>query len=365
MVRILRSLEFDVDEEKMEVKVPGFRQDVEREADLAEEIARIYGYNRIEATLLEGKAATQGKKTREQKIEDIIKNTMISCGLSETYTYSFASPKVFDRLRLPAGSPFRRAVAISNPLGEDYGIMRTTTIPDMLEVIARNYNRQVEEARLFELSCVYIPKTLPVTELPEEKKALTLGMYGSVDFYDLKGVVEELLDALGISGCEFAPLKDDPSFHPGRAARLVLKGDGIGIVGQIHPKVAEEFECPETTYAGIIYIAPLMENASLTVEYRPLPKYPAVLRDIAMLVEDGVPVKQIEDIIKRSVGEILESLKLFDVYKGRQVPDGMKSIAYSITFRAGDRTLTDEEANRAMERMLHELEEKLGAQLRA
>ena len=145
----------------------------------------------------------------------------------------------------------------------------------------------------------------------------------------------------------------------------MLKGDGIGIVGQIHPKVAEEFECPETTYAGIIYIAPLMENASLTVEYSPLPKYPAVLRDIAVLVEDGVPVKQIEDIIKRSAGEILESLKLFDVYKGRQVPDGMKSVAYSITFRAGDRTLTDEEANRAMERLLHELEEKLGAQLRA
>ena len=365
MIGILRSLEFEVDEESMEVKVPGFRQDVEREADLAEEIARIYGYNRIEATLLEGKAATQGKKSKEQKLEEIIKNTMLSCGLSETYTYSFTSPKAFDRLRLPADSPLRRAVAISNPLGEDYGIMRTTTIPDMLDVIARNFNRQVEEARLFELSHVYIPKSLPVTELPEEKKVLALGLYGSVDFYDLKGVVEELLDALGIRGCEFVPLKDDPSFHPGRAARIMLKGNGIGIIGQIHPKVAEEFECPETTYAGIIDVAPLMENASLTVEYRPLPKYPAVLRDIAVIVEDGVPVKQIEDIIKRSAGEILESLKLFDVYKGRQVTDGMKSVAYSIAFRAGDRTLTDEEVNKAMDRMLRELKDELGAQLRA
>jgi len=364
MIKIFKDLEFEVDEKNMLIKVPSFRPDVEREADLAEEVARFYGYNNIEATLLAGKASTLGRKTFKQKIEDEIKNTMIACGLSETYTYSFTSPKVFDMINLPADSELRRAVVITNPLGEDYSIMRTTTIPDMLEVLSRNYNRRIEEAKLFELSYVYLPKELPIAKLPEEKMVLTVGMYGNVDFYDLKGVVEELVKVLKIDNYDFEPEKDNPTFHPGRTARLLINGDKVGILGEIHPEVTEKFEGPERTYLAVIDVKPLVENARMNSEYKPLPKFPAVTRDIAMLVKDEIMVKQIEDIIKRQSGKILEDVRLFDVYKGKQVPEGMKSVAYSITFRAEDRTLKDEEVNKVMEKILEGLKNDVGAQLR-
>jgi len=364
MVEIFTRLELEVDEENMVVKVPSFRPDIEREADLAEEVARFYGYNNIKATLLEGKATTVGRKTYKQRIEDIVVNTMLSCGLYETYTYSFTSPKVFDMIRLPMDSKLRKAVVISNPLGEDYSIMRTTTIPDMLRCLSTNYNRRVEEARLFELSYVYLPVDDQVTQLPEEKQTLTIGMYGELDFFDLKGVIEELMAALGIDKCEFVPEKNNPSFHPGRTANLEIKGKVIGTIGQIHPEAAKKFECPEETYVGIVDFMSLVKYSSLTSEYKQLPRYPAVTRDIAMLVKDEIMVKQIEDIIKQSSGKILEEIKLFDVYKGKQVPEGMKSVAYSITFRAEDRTLTDDDVNKAMERILDGLKNNLGAQLR-
>lgn len=364
MIDIFKALEFEVDEASMLVKVPSFRPDVEREADLAEEVARFYGYNNIDATLLAGKASTIGKKTFKQKIEDIIKNTMIACGLSEAYTYSFTSPKVLDKINLPEDSELRKAVVITNPLGEDYSIMRTTTIPDMLEVISRNYNRRIEETRLFELSFVYLPESLPVDKLPEEKLVLTIGMYGSLDFYDLKGIVEELMKVLGIGNYEFEPEKNNPTFHPGRTARLVINGKQAGTIGEIHPEVVEMFGGPERTYIGVVEVKPLVENASLTSRYKPLPKFPAVTRDIAMLVKDEIMVKQIEDIIKQQSGNMLEDVKLFDVYKGKQVPEGMKSVAYSITFRAEERTLKDEEVNKVMGRILEGLKTGLGAQLR-
>jgi len=364
MISILRMLEFEVDEKNMTVKVPSFRPDVEREADIAEEIARFYGYNNIEPTLLSGKAATLGKKTFKQSIEDLIKNTMIACGLSETYTYSFTSPKMFDKLNLPADSELRKAVVISNPLGEDYSVMRTTTIPDMLGVISTNYNRRIEGVRLFEMSYVYIPKSLPLNELPYEKSVLTLGMYGGVDFYDLKGVVEELMARLGIEDYDISPEKNNVVFHPGRTAVLSIKGEYVGVFGEVHPDVAEEFECPERTYIGVIEVEKLVNNASMNSEYTPLPKFPAVARDMALLVKDEIPVKQIEDIIKQRAGKILEEIKLFDVYKGKQVPEGMKSVAYSITFRASDRTLTDEDVNKAMKKILDGMKTNLGAELR-
>ncbi len=380
MINILRSLEFDVDEENLMVNVPSFRADVERDADLAEEIARFYGYNNIEATLLSGKATTQGRKTFKQKVEDIVKNTMISCGLSEIYTYSFTSPKVFDLLRLPKDSQLRRAVVISNPLGEDYSIMRTTTIPDMLNVISTNYNRRVDEARLFELSYVYLPKDgceessqsdgmldpvkKALKDLPEERSVLTLGMYGNTDFYEMKGIVEELLSVLGIREYEFVPEKNSPEFHPGRTARILIKGQPVGIIGEIHPEVAENFETPERTYVGMIEVAPLVNNAVMEVKYRPLPKFPAVTRDIALLVRDEIMVKQIEDVIVQKSGRLLEDVKLFDIYKGKQVPEGMKSVAFSITFRDEEKTLTDEEVNKVMDRILEALKTALGAELR-
>lgn len=364
MLNIFKALEFEFDEENMAIMVPSFRPDVEREADLAEEVARFYGYNNIKATLLSGKTSTQGRKTFKQKVEDIIKNTMIASGLFETYTYSFTSPKVFDKLNLPEDSDFRKTVTIRNPLGEDYSIMRTTTIPDMLEVLSRNYNRRIEEARLYELSHVYLPKSVPVTELPYEKLVLTVGMYGSLDFYDLKGVIEELLKVLGIKEYEFEPEKDCPAFHPGRTAKLLLNGDKIGVLGEIHPEVIDKFEGPERTYVAVIDVDPLVAGASLKAEYKPMPKFPAVTRDIAMVVKDEILVKQIEDIVKKRSGKILEDIKLFDVYKGKQVAEGMKSVAYSITFRAEDRTLTDEDVNKTMAKILDGLKNDLGAQLR-
>ncbi len=364
MKSIFDRLEIVVNEEEETVTAPTFRPDLECEADLAEEIARFYGYNKIKPTLLEGKAATIGGMTYEQKIKQLIGRTMQACGLSEIYTYSFTSPKVFDRISLPQDSEIRKAIVISNPLGEDYSIMRTTTLPDMLQVLATNYNRRVEEARLFEMSYVYLPKSFPLTELPYEKSVLTLGMYGNVDFYDLSGAVEELLSKLGIKDYSLEPVHDKPSFHPGRTARLIVNGKEVGILGEVHPSVSERFEAAQRNYIGMIDIEPLVEGAVLKPEYKSLPKYPAVTRDIAMVVDEGVPVKEIEKIITEKAGKILEEIKLFDVYKGKQVPEGKKSVAYSILFRATDRTLTDEEAGKAMEKIVKGLSEELGAQLR-
>lgn len=361
MISIFKALEFTVNELDLTMKVPSFRPDVEREADLAEEVARFYGYNNIKATLLEGKATTQGRKSPAQKIVDIIADTMISCGLLEAYTFSFTSPKVFDRIRLPEDSELRKAVVISNPLGEDYSIMRTTTLPDMLDCLSRNYNRRIEEASLFDISKIYLPAE---DQLPEEKLVLTVGMYGKVDFYDLKGVVEELLSRLGIKNYDLQPEKETPAFHPGRTASLYIDGQKTGVFGEVHPEVAENFEAPERTYIGVLEVMPLVRNTQLRSEYKPMPKFPAVARDIAMLVKDEVMVKQIEDIIRQRGGKILEDLKLFDLYKGKQIPEGMKSVAYSITFRAEDRTLTDEDVNKAMAKILDGLKNNLDAQLR-
>lgn len=364
MIEIFKGLEIQVDRSSMSIMAPSFRPDIESEADIAEEVARFYGYNKIEARLLEGKASTMGRKSWKQKVEDIIKQTMIACGLSEAYTYSFTSPKVFDMLGLPADSPLRNTVTIVNPLGEDFSVMRTTTLPEMLEVLANNYNKRVEEARLFEVSYVYLPKSLPVSELPYEKPVLTVGMYGNVDFYDLKGAADELLYRLGIDDYEYEPVRDDPSWHPGRTARLLINGKEAGILGEIHPEVVRKFEAADRTYVAVLDIEPLVDNASIKVQYKSLPKFPSVTRDIALLVKDSILVKQLESVIRQRSGKIFEDLKLFDVYKGKQVPEGMKSVAYSITFRAEDRTLTDEEVNKTMKKILEGLEDNLGAQLR-
>jgi len=364
MKEIFKNLEIEVNEAAGTVTAPTFRPDLECEADIAEEVARFYDYNNIKATLLEGKAATVGGKTWKQKIEDLVRKTMQACGLSEIYTYSFTSPKVFDLINLPADSELRKTIVIKNPLGEDYSIMRTTTLPDMMEVLATNYNRRVDEAKLFELSHVYLPESLPLTDLPYEKPVLTIGMYGNVDFYDLSGAVEELMAALGIKRYSLEPVTDDPSLHPGRTARLVIKGRNCGILGEVHPGVAEKFGAAQRNYVGIIDVEPLVAEASLKPDYKPLPRFPAVSRDIAMLVDDSIMVKQIEKLISSKAGKYLEEVKLFDVYKGKQVPEGKKSVAYSITFRASDRTLTDDEVGKAMADIVGALSEKLGAQLR-
>jgi phenylalanyl-tRNA synthetase beta chain len=242
--------------------------------------------------------------------------------------------------------------------------MRTTTIPEVLSVLSINYNRRIEDAGIFEISRVYIPKVGRENELPEEIDVLTIGMYGDVDYYALKGIIEELMNVLGIKNCKYLPQKENPIFHPGRAANLIINGQEAGILGEIHPEVVEKFECAKRTYVAVIETNILIKNASLLNQFKPLPKFPAVSRDIAMLVKDEVLAAQIEEVIRVRAGKILEDIKLFDVYKGAQVPEGMKSVAYSMVFRANDRTLTDEEVGKAMAKVIDGLERNLAASLR-
>lgn len=371
MIEILRSVEFKVDE-SLNITVPSFRQDVEELADIAEEVARFYGYNNIVPTMTQGHATTRGMKSFKQITEDKIRNCMTSCGLYEIYTYSFISPDIFDKINLPKDSDLRKAVKISNPLGSDFSIMRTTTLPDMLTVISRNYNRRTPEARFFEISYVYsgvVNRVSTVTgidesNLPKEIETLTLGMYGKLDFYDIKGAVEELFEALNIKNYEFARETDNHTYHPNRTASIIVGGKKIGTIGEVHPDVLENFEIGAKAYVGTIEIEGLIENCGGVPQYKQLPKFPAVTRDIAMLVEDAVMVSEIEAIIKQRGGKILESYALFDVYKGKQVQEGMKSVAYSITFRAEDRTLTDEDVAKSMKKILEGLKTTLNAQLR-
>jgi len=372
MVKMLQTLGFKYGGSKNAVTVPSYREDVEGMADLAEEVARFYGYNKIAPSLLKGKAATIGTKTPKQKLEDKVRDTMTSCGMYEIYTYSFTSPDVFDEIRVPEDSSLRKAVVISNPLGIDYSIMRTTTIPDMLNVISRNYNRRVPEGRLFEVSYVYrtdlkrvnMVEGIDETGLPYEVEVLTLGMYGKVDFYDIKGAVEELFESIGVENYSFEKETDNATFHPNRTAAIMVGGKKAGTIGEIHPDVLESFDIGTRAYVGTIEIEVLLNNLAKIAQYKALPKFPAVSRDISMVIADDVMVSQIEAVIRQRGGKILEDITLFDVYKGKQVKEGMKSVAYSITFRAEDRTLTDEDVSKAMRKILDGLSTVLNAELR-
>ncbi|HHU90756.1 MAG TPA: phenylalanine--tRNA ligase subunit beta [Clostridiaceae bacterium] len=368
MVRIFKSLEFEVDEKKMTLIPPSFRNDIVELADLCEEIARFYGYNKIKPSLLSGKESMQGRKTYKQSMEDVIRNAMIGCGLNEAYTLSFASPKVFDTLNLAKDHYLRNAVVISNPLGEDFSLMRTTTLPDMLKSLSTNYNRNNPEAALFELSYVYIP--IEGEELADERETLTIGLYGGTsDFYELKGIMEELLEAMGIKEYEFRPEKEETCFHPGRTAKFFVRSKNKemvygGILGEVHPEVAENYECPDRTYVAVADVGVLIDASTTEKQYRQLPKFPAITRDLAVVVDAELYVSQMLDTIKQKGGEYLEEVNIFDVYKGAQVPDGMKSVAFSLSFRALDKTLKDEDVNIAMEKILKRLEKEFGAQRR-
>ncbi len=359
MVSALRSLEIGVDTDKMEVLAPSFRMDIECEADVAEEVARLYGYDKIPSAPLGG-AGVMGGLNREQRLTAKIKGSLVGQGYYEIQTYSFTSPKTLDMIN--AGEELRRTVNILNPLGEDASIMRTTAVTGMLEVLARNYNHKNKNARLFETATVYIPKSLPVTELPEEKKVLTLGAYGSADFFDLKGAAEELLDSLGIEGVSFAAAAPNPIYHPGKSAEIYINKKKVGIIGEVHPDVAENYGLDEA-YLGELDMAALLSNAGGDVRYKPLSRFPAVSRDIAMLVDDAVTVADIEAVIRKAGGSLLEELELFDVYKGSQIPEGKKSVAMSAVYR-GEKTLTDDEINKIMNKTVRSLEHVLGATLR-
>lgn len=361
MQKIFEQIELKTDISNHTVTVPTFRPDLESQADLAEEVARFYGYDKIEPTLAAG-TPTVGKRNRNQIITAIVKQNMIANGLCEAMTFSFESPKVFDKLNIAQNSSLRKTVTISNPLGEDYSIMRTTTLHGMLSSLATNYNRRNEQVRLFEIAKVYIPKAVPVTVLPDEIPTLTIGMYDT-DFYELKGILERLFDVLGIQ-VEYIAEKNITWMHPGRTACCLIEGKQFGYFGEIHPQVANNYGIGKKVYFAAIDMPALVEYANLVREYQPLPKFPAVTRDIAMVVKESVTVKEIESIMKQFAGPYLESIKLFDVYQGQQIEKGLKSVAYSITFRSADKTLVDQDVTEAMSNIVEQLSKQLQAQLR-
>ncbi len=350
MRAILEKIDFSFEGD--ELIIPSFRADIESKADVAEEIARFYGYNRIPTTALRGVA--MGHLTERQQFEAKASAVLTAQGYSEILTYSFISPKYYDKIALAPDSEERRSVVITNPLGEDTSVMRTTTLPSMLETLSRNYNNRNPRVMLYELGTQYLPTT--PDELPNEKKQFTLGAYGGCcDFFTLKGAVVTLLERLGVTGCDFVQRTDNPTFHPGRCADLMIEGKMCGVMGEVHPQVAANYGLDVRCYVARLDVDTLFAHRGAVCTYRPLPKFPASTRDLALLCGDLLPVAQIEKTIRGAVGPVLEKLELFDVYRGAQVPEGKKSVAFSISMRAADRTLTDEEADAAIKRTLKAL----------
>lgn len=363
MLEYFRMIELGYDADTKEVIAPTWRQDLERMADVAEEVARFYGYDRIPTTLPSGEATT-GKLSYKLRIEGLAREIAEFCGFSQGMTYSFESPRVFDRMMIPADSSLRRAVNISNPLGEDFSVMRTTSLNGMLTSLATNYNRRNKDVRLYELANVYRPIALPLTELPDERMQFTLGMYGDGDFFTMKGVIEEFFDKAGMhKKPHYDPNGEHPYLHPGRKADIVYDGTVVGFLGEVHPDVADNYKIGDRAYVAVIDMPSIMEFTTFDRKYTGIAKFPAVTRDISMVVPKHILVGQIEDIIEQRGGRFLESYKLFDIYEGAQVLAGHKSVAYSITFRAKDHTLEDKEVSAVMNKILNGLS-GLGIELR-
>lgn len=359
MVKILTDLQFQMEGD--EIIVPSFRSDVEHKADIAEEIARFYGYNNIPTTIAKG--SPEGGYNEYQKFERVVNQNMLAQGMYEIMTYSFVSPKQYDKIRLPKDDPKRQSVVIRNPLGEDTSIMRTNAIPSMMDILSKNYNNRNGAVSLYEIGNEYIPVEGEL--LPNEVPNLVLGMYGDdKDFFTLKGVVENLLDTLAIREYDVDAKSDDPTFHPGRCAVLSKDGEEFGIIGEVHPLVCANYGINTRVYVGKLKLRKLFAMMDTQRSYVPMPKFPASTRDLALLCDDALPVMTMEKAIKAAAGKILEKIELFDVYKGSQIAQGKKSVAFNISMRASDRTLTDEEVNGAMSKILKALEE-LGAQIRS
>lgn len=363
MLEIFKMLELDYNEATNEIKAPSFRQDVNCFADVAEEVARFFGYDKIPVSLPSGEATT-GKLSFKMRVEEKAREIAEFCGFSQGMTYSFESPKVFDKLLLPADSEYRNTVKIANPLGEDFSIMRTLSLNGMLTSLATNYNRRNKNVRLYELGNVYLPKQVPVTELPEERMQFTLGMYGEGDFFTMKGVVEEFFDSLGMrKKAVYDPNAGKSYLHPGRQATIAYDGVVVGYLGEVHPEVADNYNIGTKVYVAVLDMPEIVKAASFDRKYEGIAKYPAVTRDISMVVPKDVLVGQIENMIEQRGGKILESYALFDIYEGAQIKEGFKSVAYSIAFRAKDRTLEEADVTAAMKKILNGLE-SLGIELR-
>lgn len=343
----LSRLGFEV--ERYKIKVPHFRTDIENKYDISEEIARLYGYDNIPITQLRGVA--EGKRTHEQKFESLVASVLLAQGLSEIMTYSFISPKQYDKILMPKDSPLRDSVVISNPLGEDMSIMRTTALPSMLEILSRNYNNRNSYAWLFELATEYINKGL--NELPDENKKVVIGMYGNnADFYTLKGIVEQLLDSACIADYDMQADDKQYAYHPERCAVVTAKGTQIGVLGELHPTVCENFEIDQRVYAAELDFNAMLCAAKAEKKYKTLPKFPSVTRDLALICDISLAVGEIRKVIKAAAGDILENIELFDIYTGQQIPQGKKSVAYSLTLRSDKATLTDKEVDKVINNII-------------
>lgn len=361
--KILEDLEFKcnlVSEDELKLEVPNFRLDIEQEADILEEIARIYGFERIPSVQLKGNT-TAGVKTDKQKYLDKVKNTAIGCGLYETLTYSFVSPKGLDKIRVPENSKLRDVVKLINPLGEDTSIMRTTMIPNMMDVLHTNVSRNIDEVAIFECGHVFTPEDMAGVE----ETRLCVGLCGGeAEFFTLKGIIEKIFERTGLKGHTYIADSENTSFHPGRCADIMSNGVKLGTIGEIHPLVLDNYGISKRVYIAEINLDEAYRISDQTIVFVPLPKYPAITRDIALLVKDEVEVAQIEAIIKANGEGLVEDCELFDVYKGDQIEDGYKSIAYSIVYRNPEKTLKDSDVASVHEGILKELENKIGAKLR-
>jgi len=364
MIDYLGRVELAYDEKTDEIVAPTFRQDIHCNADVAEEVARFYGYDKIPMTLPTGEATT-GKLPFKLRIQEVARDIAEYCGFSEGMSYSFESPKVFDKLCIPEDSDLRKVITISNPLGEDYSIMRTSTLNGMLASLSTNYNRRNKDVRLYELGNIYLPKSLPVTELPDERTMFTLGMYGKGDFFDMKGVCEEFFEKIGMKKkVTYDPNSGKPFLHPGRQANMIYEGKVVGYLGEVHPAVADNYSIGEKAYIAVIDILDVLEFAGFNHKYTGIAKYPAVTRDLSLVVPHAVLAGQIEEIFNQRGGNILESYQLFDIYEGAQIEKGFKSMAYSLVFRAHDKTLGENEISAAMKKIMNGLN-GLGIELRS
>ena len=361
MVEILEKIGYKV--ENGVITVPSFRAgDTRHKADIAEEIARFYGYDVIPNTAVQG--ASQGALTLRQQFEKKLSRLLMANGCYEAQTYSFISPKYYDKIELPEDSDLRRSVVITNPLGEDTSVMRTTCVPSMLEVIARNYNNRNIAGRFFELGTIYLPKE-SADILPEERGVAVIGSYGEKeDFFAMKGILLEALDKLGVYGVEFTANKENPTFHRGRCADISIGDKKIGVIGEIAPAVLDNYGIGTRAYVATLDIADIFEARIVEKKFRPTPKFPASTRDLAIICDDELPAASLEKAIRAGAGKLLEKVELFDVYKGSSIAEGKKSVAYTMTLRAADRTLTVEECDRAVNKVLKELA-NIGAELRS
>ena len=363
MLKYFEKIELSYDETTNEIVAPTFRHDIFRTADLAEEVARFFGYDNIPTTLPKGEATT-GKLPFYLRIEQTARDIAEFCGFSQGYSYSFESPKVFDKLLIPQDDVLRQAITISNPLGEDFSIMRTVSLNGMLNSLAFNYNHRNKNVKLYELGNIYLPKSLPLTELPDERMQFTLGMYGDGDFFTMKGVVEEFFEKVGLrKPAKYDPNAGKPYLHPGRQANIIYEGTVVGYIGEVHPAVADNYGIGERAYVAVLDMKNVVSFATYDRKFEGIARFPAVTRDLSMVVPKQILAGQIEEMIAQRGGKHLESYHLFDLYEGAQIEKGYKSMAYSITFRAKDKTLEESDIASAMKKILNGLE-SMGVVLR-